>query len=422
MEQTRTTVIEAHLEEISKHSWDVESLASHLDIEHILVKNLVTRPHQQGEKLDFLHKWKEIKGSDATYEKLILSLLKIENREVAHRVCEILRDPVRDSSHGNIITDISTLDPDTRENLIFILQCNFEQLCRHYASCVVDVCESVRANTTLRILASFLLNLCAYRSPDTGQDTMLFSDVREEMNSMTSINQIFDCISINYATYLDHEVFTLIAEKFGGEKACGHIEEYLKSHQEYINKLKIFEFAAFCSRVRESRHAEKVVFKINGNLLARKLAAVWEVKKVVARILNILPAALRFYSAKKGCLLLTFLTPTLVANAVFPRDKKLTEEQISDFQALSVRWMKCGDFRFNFEVSFEVYFIIADKHLLTLCRHFHLTLMMRVEVSLLALCPLPVQQQLLMLSLQLLRDQQVFLTPALQPRMSLSTI
>ena len=85
----------AHLEIISRSSckhW--ERLPSHLEMNDIVVSDVRrTQIDEEGKRLEFLRKWREQKGSKATYKQLVLALLKIECRDDAEKVCEILKKP-----------------------------------------------------------------------------------------------------------------------------------------------------------------------------------------------------------------------------------------------------------------------------------------------------------------------------------------
>ena len=88
-------VSDAHLETISRSSckhW--ERLPSHLEMNDIVVSDVRrTQIDEEGKRLEFLRKWREQKGSKATYKQLVLALLKIECRDDAEKVCEILKKP-----------------------------------------------------------------------------------------------------------------------------------------------------------------------------------------------------------------------------------------------------------------------------------------------------------------------------------------
>ena len=95
-------VSDSHLECISdSHCEHWRKLPAHLDLEAIVVKDIDRSQGDEGTKrLDFFRKWKEIKGSGATYKRLITALLKIDCREDAERVCKMLKGSGRPSASG----------------------------------------------------------------------------------------------------------------------------------------------------------------------------------------------------------------------------------------------------------------------------------------------------------------------------------
>ena len=64
-----------------------------------------------------------------------------------------------------------------------------------------------------------------------------------------------------------------------------------------------------------------------------------------------MPDALRLISVEKGCLVVTFLIPTQLAQIIFTGEKEFTAEEIKEFQALSVLWLECNQRRFEFLIG-----------------------------------------------------------------------
>ena len=94
------TVSDAHAECISrkccKH-W--KKLPSHLGLDTIVVDDISSgQGDEETKRHNFFLKWKETKGSGATYRALINALLVIDCREDAEKVCDILKDPVGSTS------------------------------------------------------------------------------------------------------------------------------------------------------------------------------------------------------------------------------------------------------------------------------------------------------------------------------------
>ena len=105
-------ITDEHIEVISRtlcSQW--KSLPAHLGLPPITARDIDHGPGDEREKRNtFLTTWKAMKGSEATYKKLISALLKIEHREDAESVCELLKDadsvqqPESDFSSSNTST------------------------------------------------------------------------------------------------------------------------------------------------------------------------------------------------------------------------------------------------------------------------------------------------------------------------------
>ena len=86
-------VTDQHLEEISSSccsKW--KSLRPHMEMEEIVEHDIDASPvgGPEGKRRAFFFKWKNMKGSGATYRVLITALLKIRCREDAESVCKLL--------------------------------------------------------------------------------------------------------------------------------------------------------------------------------------------------------------------------------------------------------------------------------------------------------------------------------------------
>ena len=96
-EDCKKTVTDCHLDENSRkccRNW--KFLPSQLGLEHIVVNDIDRKPVDEKEKRrDFFREWKQTKGFEATYGKLILALLKCEQRLDAEKVCELLAESIQ---------------------------------------------------------------------------------------------------------------------------------------------------------------------------------------------------------------------------------------------------------------------------------------------------------------------------------------
>lgn len=87
------------IDEISRYycsKW--RSLPSHLEMKSIDASDVAHGPGDEQEKRrTFLLKWKDMKGSAATYKQLISALLEIHCRDEAEGVCKLIQQTA--SSH-----------------------------------------------------------------------------------------------------------------------------------------------------------------------------------------------------------------------------------------------------------------------------------------------------------------------------------
>ena len=88
---------DSHLECISRsHCEHWKRLPAHLGVDPIVAKDIDSGQGDEAAKRhNFFSTWKEKKGSGATYKQLITALLKVDCRQDAESVCEMLKDSVQ---------------------------------------------------------------------------------------------------------------------------------------------------------------------------------------------------------------------------------------------------------------------------------------------------------------------------------------
>jgi hypothetical protein len=74
-----------------------------------------------------------------------------------------------------------------------------------------------------------------------------------------------------------------------------------------------------------------------------------DLRKAVAGILHLRVSALRIFSVEEGCVIVTFLIPCQVADFLFSGDSVFTSEDVTEFQSLSVLWVKCNGRVYEFK-------------------------------------------------------------------------
>ncbi len=72
------------------------------------------------------------------------------------------------------------------------------------------------------------------------------------------------------------------------------------------------------------------------------------VLKSIAAIFGLLPSALELVDIKDGCVIVTFLIPASVADAIFTPDTVFTSQQEDKLRAVSLLWLKCNGCTINF--------------------------------------------------------------------------
>ena len=87
-------VSDAHLVEISlSHCYKWKFLPSFLGMESIVAQDIdAERMPEEDKRRAFFLKWKNLKGSDANYERLIIALLKIKCIADAESVCQLMKE------------------------------------------------------------------------------------------------------------------------------------------------------------------------------------------------------------------------------------------------------------------------------------------------------------------------------------------
>ena len=96
-------ITEKHIIDISRSyctKW--KSLYAFLAMESIIAEDIAKNPayDEEEKRVAFFKKWRDIKGSDATYKQLISALLQIHCRNDAEGVCKIPSTASTESTPG----------------------------------------------------------------------------------------------------------------------------------------------------------------------------------------------------------------------------------------------------------------------------------------------------------------------------------
>lgn len=115
-EDCNKKVSDKHLDAISRsHCRKWRSLPAHLEMATIVVDDIDRELGKEEERRHtFFSKWKHVKGSAATYQRLIAALLEIQCGEDAEGVCKLLQNSLLPKAQDSIDTPATqSLDRET---------------------------------------------------------------------------------------------------------------------------------------------------------------------------------------------------------------------------------------------------------------------------------------------------------------------
>ena len=174
--------------------------------------------------------------------------------------------------------------------------------------------------------------------PGCGEDMCKFDSLPPEPHMC----DVFKIIGKEFSSYLHYEVFQYILNQYcnASERDCEMFKypEYLKV---YIEKLNIKEFLEINPELKElSANSKRICLKID----IEETTKITKIKKLEVSIATILgcqlqPSDLRLIGVEKGCLILTYLIPEVVAVAI--ASKEMTADQNESLESLSIHWIKC---------------------------------------------------------------------------------
>ena len=234
------------------------------------------------------------------------------------------------------------LDSDSEEDLRRKLDKELDKIIELYNSYVNAIRESLVAKEIdADKLSSDLMNISAFNHTEKKR-TLLFSQ-NTELNEAETITKIFKLLSTDYASFVSFEIFQKIIHKYQLDDGQEEFKypEYLET---YVKKHRISEFVKINPLlIKFTDASKKVIIKIDTTTTSR-LSKVKNLKTEFADILNLESAALRLVDIEEGCVVVTFLLPTHIADAVFNKHTTFTGEQLEKLQALDILWLKCNGY------------------------------------------------------------------------------
>lgn len=237
------------------------------------------------------------------------------------------------------------VDPEVREDVEQQLELNLEAIRRRYALFVSSLCQSViQKGITVEDFRLYLLNLPALECDDDNEKHKLLSGVKAKIWDASTIHNIFSLLSLECASFLNYDIFQSILDDYKIPVQNSDALKYPEHLKAYLHKHKLSEFVEINPRLEKftGDDSKRLILKFKITLPSR-VTRVLDLKKTIAKILRLKPSALQLVGIEEGCVIVTFLIPSFLAN--------FTAEQIQEFQASSVLWFKCGDQEFHFRES-----------------------------------------------------------------------
>ncbi len=271
----------------------------------------------------------------------IMSLLK--NKNLA---CSTLLDGESPGQSSPPSPD-DEMDPEVRMDLKFILKKNLKEIITTYATYVDTVRVLVeKIGVSPEELRSYLLSLPATSKSSRGQELTLLSDKETELKRCDTIIEIFNYLKTKCASFLTYDIFqcTLKYYNISEDQERLRYPEHLNA---YIEKHKISEFASINPLLKHKKGSKELTLKFDIKNTC-KLAQVDELKNVIAEIMDLNPSALELVDIEDGCVIVTFLIPASVADAIFTANTVFTSQQEDELRAASVLWLKCNGYTFHF--------------------------------------------------------------------------
>ena len=207
---------------------------------------------------------------------------------------------------------------------------------RHIRRSLMD--QEVRAQD----LCSDLLTMPATNSDE--QELALLSAHKDELERAVTLNEIFNFLVTNCASFLEYDIFQFIVDTYqlnNGQEELKY-PELLKA---YLEKHKVSEFLKIKPLIPVGSEVE-LVLKMDIKLTV-KMSKVTDLKKKVTMILGLKSYTLQLVDVKEGCVAVILHIPVPVAEFVFNK-RTLSAKQYQQFKDLGVISLEYKGHRFIF--------------------------------------------------------------------------
>ena len=208
-----------------------------------------------------------------------------------------------------------------------------------FASLVGKTCKSIKKKVTLEEFTLWLKQLQAL-SPCSESTPGLLAQQIDEISQAGSMEQVFHILS-DYWSWYNYYLLEKIINEYGDEKDRQRLDSFKKDFSIFAQN-RIVEFAqypmTFGTAADDGKTRVPLLFKVDRSWDSVHINQLTEIHRNLASILGVNPHTLYLASIQKGCILMKFLIPSLVARAVFP----LSASQKESLAATNITLVECG--------------------------------------------------------------------------------
>ena len=222
------------------------------------------------------------------------------------------------------------------------------QMTATFASFVDETCKSIKKKVSVEEFALWLMQLQAFNQVSHSFESapLLLAQQINEICQAGSMERVFLILS-NYWSWYNHSLLEEIINKFGDEEDRRRLDDFKESFSTFAQN-RIVEFSqhpmTFSAAVRDGKTRVPLLFKVDRNWDTVHINQLSEIHRSVASILGVNPHTLYLASIRKGCILMEFLIPSSVAQAVFP----LSASQQEALATADIMVVKCGTHCYRF--------------------------------------------------------------------------
>ena len=217
-----------------------------------------------------------------------------------------------------------------------------KQMTATFASFVDETCKSIKKKVSVIEFALWLMQLQAFYLVSHFSESMplLLAQQINKIRRAVIMEEVFLILS-NYWSWYNHALLEEIINKFGDEEDRRRLEVFKESFSTFAQN-RIVEFSqhsmTFGAAVGDGKTRVSLVLKVDASWDSIHINQLAEIHRNVASILEVNPHTLYLATVRQGCILMKFLIPSSVAEAVFP----LSASQQEALAAADIMLVKCG--------------------------------------------------------------------------------